>query len=64
MSHRRISFVIADTPPPRLDKALARDVPEDANLSRTRLLRLITNGAVQIDNSVVTDPRARVTEGQ
>ena len=64
MSHRRISFVIADTPPPRLDKALARDVPEDANLSRTRLLRLITDGAVQIDSFVVTDPRARVMEGQ
>ncbi len=64
MSHRRITFVIADTPPPRLDKALARDVPEDANLSRTRLGRLIESGAVTLDGLVVTDPRARVEEGQ
>lgn len=64
MSHRTISFFIADTPPPRLDKALARDVPEDANLSRTRLGRLITDGGVQVDGVVVTDPRARIEEGQ
>lgn len=60
MSHRRITFTIADAPPPRLDKALARDVPEDANLSRTRLGRLIENGAVMIAGQVVRDPRARV----
>ena len=60
MPHRRITFIIADAPPPRLDKALARDVPEDANLSRTRLGRLIENGAVMIAGQVVRDPRARV----
>ena len=63
MSHRRISFAIADTPPPRLDKALARDVPESAALSRTRLGRLIVDGAVRVDGMVVEDPRARVEEG-
>ncbi|MGJ8627471.1 MAG: RluA family pseudouridine synthase [Sulfitobacter sp.] len=61
MSHRRITFTIADAPPPRLDKALARDVPEDANLSRTRLGRLIENGAVMVAGQVVRDPRAKVT---
>jgi len=61
MSHRRITFNIADAPPPRLDKALARDVPEHANLSRTRLGRLIENGAVMVAGQVVRDPRARVT---
>ncbi|MGJ8618179.1 MAG: RluA family pseudouridine synthase [Sulfitobacter sp.] len=60
MSHRRITFNIADAPPPRLDKALARDVPEDASLSRTRLGRLIENGAVMVAGQVVRDPRARV----
>tara|TARA_R110002049_G_scaffold140930_9_gene302416 strand:+ start:21638 stop:22684 length:1047 start_codon:yes stop_codon:yes gene_type:complete len=64
MSHRRINFIFAEDPPSRLDKALARDVPEDANLSRTRLGRLIENGAVMIDGQVVRDPRARVLEGQ
>ena len=63
MSHRRITFIIADAPPPRLDKALARDVPEDANLSRTRLGRLIENGAVMVASQVVRDPRARVAVG-
>jgi 23S rRNA pseudouridine1911/1915/1917 synthase len=64
MSHRRITFVIADAPPPRLDKALARDVPEDANLSRTRLMRLVERGAVRVAGQVVRDPRAQVEPGQ
>jgi len=62
--HRTISFVFAPDPPPRLDKALARDVPEAANLSRTRLGKLIDQGAVQIAGAVVLDPRAKVVEGQ
>jgi 23S rRNA pseudouridine1911/1915/1917 synthase len=63
MPHRRITFIIADAPPPRLDKALARDVPEDANLSRTRLGRLIENGAVRVAGHVMRDSRARVAVG-
>lgn len=63
MSHRLVTFVFGETPPPRLDKALARDVPEDANLSRTRMARLIEAGSVQINEQVVLDPRAKVTEG-
>ncbi|MEP5732269.1 MAG: RluA family pseudouridine synthase [Sulfitobacter sp.] len=62
--YRTVSFVIGETPPPRLDKALARDVPEQANLSRTRLGKLIDQGAVKVSGQVVCDPRARVTEGQ
>ncbi|MGB0440312.1 MAG: RluA family pseudouridine synthase, partial [Paracoccaceae bacterium] len=50
-------------PPPRLDKALARDVPEAAALSRTRLARLIAQGAVTRGGQVVLDPKARVAEG-
>jgi len=38
-------------------------VPEAANLSRTRLGKLIESGAVQIEGQVVLDPRARVVEG-
>ncbi len=62
--HRIITFVFGESPPPRLDKALARDVPEDANLSRTRLGKLLEQGAVMISGQVVRDPRAKVTEGQ
>ncbi|MEP2845350.1 MAG: RNA pseudouridine synthase, partial [Alphaproteobacteria bacterium] len=64
MSHRRIDFILGDSPPARLDKALARDVPEEANLSRTRLGRLIADGAVTLDGVKVEDPRAKVAEGQ
>jgi 23S rRNA pseudouridine1911/1915/1917 synthase len=63
MSLRHIQFVLGDTPPPRLDKALARDVPEEAALSRTRLGRLIADGAVTLDGAVVLDPKARAEGG-
>ncbi|MBL4767742.1 MAG: RluA family pseudouridine synthase [Rhodobacteraceae bacterium] len=62
MGTRLVSFIITADPPSRLDKALSRDVPVDATLSRTRLARLIANGAVQIDGVVQTNPRARVAE--
>lgn len=58
-----IQFEIAADPPARLDKALARDVPEDAGLSRSRLGKLLEAGQVRVDGVVVTDPRARVAEG-
>lgn len=63
MVMRQISFTIAAEPPQRLDKALSRDVPVDAVLSRTRLGRLITDGAVTVDGVAVTDVKARVSEG-
>ncbi len=58
-----LRVVIAADPPPRLDKALARDVPANAALSRSRLARLIEDGAVTRDGLPVTDQTARVTEG-
>ena len=58
-----LRVTIAADPPPRLDKALARDVPEAAALSRSRLARLIAEGAVRRDGAVLDDPRARVTAG-
>ena len=63
MGSRQITFTIAANPPPRLDKALSRDVPEQAALSRTQLARLIAAGAVQVDGSPLRDARARVSEG-
>ncbi len=50
-------------PPRRLDKALSRDVPEAAALSRTRLARLIAEGQITLNGAVTTDPRAKVAEG-
>lgn len=63
MGTRQIEFQIAADPPPRLDKALSRDVPADENLSRTRLSRLIEEGAVSVDGVAVCDPKYKVPEG-
>ncbi|MCR9124618.1 MAG: RluA family pseudouridine synthase [Rhodobacteraceae bacterium] len=63
MGTSRVTFTIAADPPPRLDKALSRDVPAEAALSRTRLARLIADGAVRLDGAVVTDPKARAEPG-
>jgi 23S rRNA pseudouridine1911/1915/1917 synthase len=58
-----VRFEIGENPPSRLDKALSRDVPEDAALSRTRLARLLESGAVQVNGVVADNPKARVAEG-
>lgn len=58
-----LSVRIGADPPPRLDKALARDVPEGASLSRTRLARLIADGCVAQAGQTVTDPKGKVAEG-
>jgi 23S rRNA pseudouridine1911/1915/1917 synthase len=63
MGQGHLSVRIQDDPPPRLDKALSRDVPDDANLSRTRLARLIAEGQVTLNGAVVTDPKTRVAAG-
>ncbi len=63
MERRRIEFVIAENPPKRLDKAVSRDVPEEASLSRTRLARLIDEGSLSVDGVVTRDPKARVEAG-
>ncbi|MFN7597440.1 MAG: pseudouridine synthase, partial [Cereibacter sp.] len=60
---RTFSVTIGAAPPDRLDKALARDVPEEAALSRSRLARLIADGAVLHKGAAVTDPKAKVAEG-
>ncbi|WP_093010406.1 RluA family pseudouridine synthase [Roseivivax halotolerans] len=56
-------FQIGPNPPSRLDKALARDVPEALALSRTRLAALLGAGAVRVDGAIASDPKARVAEG-
>lgn len=62
-TERTVTVTIGAAPPDRLDKALARDVPEEAALSRSRLARLIAEGAVLHNGVVVTDPKAKVAEG-
>jgi 23S rRNA pseudouridine1911/1915/1917 synthase len=64
METRILEVVIGEAPPERLDKALARDVPEAAALSRSRLARLIGEGAVSRAGTAITDLKARVAEGE
>ncbi|ETX15428.1 ribosomal large subunit pseudouridine synthase D [Roseivivax halodurans JCM 10272] len=63
MSTRTFRVTIQAAPPARLDKALARDVPEEAGLSRTRLARLIADGAVTRAGAALTDAKGAVAEG-
>lgn len=63
MATTLVRFTIGAAPPPRLDKALARDVPPDAALSRSRLSRLLADGAVSVNGAVLRETRARVAQG-
>ena len=59
-----LTVVIGPDAPARLDKALAAAVPEEAALSRSRLMRTIAEGAVSREGVAVTDPKAKVAEGE
>ncbi|MGY6705249.1 RluA family pseudouridine synthase [Roseinatronobacter sp.] len=59
----QLQVTIGPQPPARLDKALARDVPEEAALSRSRLMRMIAEGAVRRGGVVLDNPRTKVAEG-
>ncbi len=48
----------------RLDKALAEAVPEECALSRSRLMKMIAEGAVTRDGVAVTDPKTKAAEGE
>ncbi len=59
-----LTVTIGENPPDRLDKALVREVPEEASLSRSRLMKMIEAGDVSLDGAPITNPKARVAEGQ
>ena len=50
-----LRVVIGEDPPDRLDKALAREVPEAAALSRSRLMKMIAEGDVALDGVAITN---------
>ncbi|MDG1801440.1 MAG: RluA family pseudouridine synthase [Paracoccaceae bacterium] len=62
MGQPPLVFRIMPDPPKRLDKAIARDVPADASLSRSRIAKLLASGDVALNGAVLTDPRAKVAE--
>jgi 23S rRNA pseudouridine1911/1915/1917 synthase len=59
-----LHLTIGDEAPNRLDKALAALVPEEAALSRSRLMKMIDEGDVLLDGQAATNPKAKVAEGQ
>ncbi|MEM7488209.1 MAG: RluA family pseudouridine synthase [Pseudomonadota bacterium] len=60
MSDKVVSFRVRADPPSRLDKAIARDVPDEAHLSRSRLARLLAEGRVRVNGAPAA---GRVAEG-
>ena len=58
-----LTVVLSESPFNRLDKVLSRDVPEDANLSRSRLAKLIAGGMIKLNGSVETNQKAKVSAG-
>ena len=60
----RLVVVIGPDSFPRLDKALAALVPEQASLSRSRLMKMIAAGEVLRDGQAVTDPKTKVQPGE
>ena len=59
-----LQIVLGEDPPERLDKALAAAVPEDAALSRSRLMKMIAEGDVFRDGMAITDPKTKVRAGE
>ncbi len=59
-----MQVTLPEDAPPRLDKALAAAVPEGASLSRSRLMRMIEDGAVSLGGVVVANPKAKVQPGE
>lgn len=59
-----IRVEIGDTPPPRLDKALALYAPDEAGLSRSRLVKLIESGSVRFEGAAVTALKTKARPGQ
>jgi len=61
---KTLSVTLGEDASARLDKALAAAVPEEASLSRSRLMRMIADGAVSRAGVAVTDPKAKAAGGQ
>lgn len=65
-STERVRVTIGADPPDRLDKAIARDAPEHAGLSRMRITRAIADGAVRrlATGEALMRASARIAEGE
>lgn len=59
-----IEITIPFGAPARLDKALADLVPVDASISRSRIAKMLSDGAVTRDGAVITDQKYKVQPGE
>ncbi len=59
-----LEIILGEDPPERLDKALAAAVPEEASLSRSRLMKMIAEGDVLRGGVPVTDPKTKMRGGE
>jgi 23S rRNA pseudouridine1911/1915/1917 synthase len=65
LGDRLLILTLAETPPPRLDKALAQVVPEGVTLSRSMLTKLIEGGSVRrVGGEIVTTLKTKGKEGE
>jgi 23S rRNA pseudouridine1911/1915/1917 synthase len=65
LGDRLLVLTLSDTPPPRLDKALAQVVPEGVTLSRSMLTKLIEGGSVRrVGGDVVTVLKTKGKAGE
>lgn len=60
---RIIELTVGENPAPRLDKALAKVVPDEVTLSRSRLTKLIEAGAVSLNGVPMTVLKYKASEG-
>ena len=63
MASETVRFHLGDDPPSRLDKALSAAAPAGAGLSRSRLAKLLADGAVRVGGAVATNASARAIPG-
>ena len=63
-SSRIIEVKIGESPPNRLDRALAEFLPAGEVLSRTRIASLIRGGAVSCGGETASDPSQRAVAGE
>ena len=58
-----VELTLGENPAPRLDKALASVVPAEVTLSRSRITKLISLGAVTLDGEPVTKLKYKAPAG-
>ena len=62
-AHYVVELTLGENPAPRLDKALASVVPAEVTLSRSRITKLIAEGAVTLAGEPITKLKYKAPAG-